>query len=649
MHTTGLAVLLSSVVTVFAAELPEGVRRVKVLNYADCFALSNAETRVTLCHQVGGRVLEYSFKGINALYLDPEEAKWGTPGGSRAPDSAGRFDIGPEYLIPRRDKLWSGAWLAEAIGPRAVRLTSQADESTGVRNDRSRYFIVPQQFSCSFLRFVIGDAETFAGFLKLSVDSSNKNFVPNSNIVLGGDANSPSRTVTVTPLPDQIGKTTITITVADGDGLTASTTFSVAVMEDQRPPNRPINDSPPNGAGNVLLLVALKANAFSDPDPGDVQAASQWVIQRGSDGLEVFNREVISGDLTSVFVIPALDYSTSYTWRVRYKDNHGNWSDYSTPTSFRTQSPLNTPPSISEIGSKQSLVNAPLKGVVFSVADSETPLDALVVKAQSDNQALVPDRNIIVEGTGRDRALSITSATDQIGSARITITVTDAGALSATHTFELTITRPDKPIAVGPANDDFANRIKLTGSPLSIEGANTNATKEAGEPNHVGKPATKSVWWSWTASQSGNVTISTKGSAIDTFLAVYAGTSLANLVPVASNDDDPDGGSTSRVSFRAQSGTEYQIAVDAFGGEVGAIKLNITSEVAKPPLHIEVSGKNIILSWPASATGFVIEMSESLETPSWTRNSLTPAVVGDRYSAKIPITVGTRFYRLRGP
>jgi hypothetical protein len=100
MHITCLAVLLSLAVTASAAELPEGVRRIKVLNYADCFELSNAETRVTLCHQVGGRVLEYSFKGTNALYLDPEEAKWGSPGGPRAPDSGGRFDIGPEYLIP---------------------------------------------------------------------------------------------------------------------------------------------------------------------------------------------------------------------------------------------------------------------------------------------------------------------------------------------------------------------------------------------------------------------------------------------------------------------------------------------------------------------------------------------------------------------
>jgi hypothetical protein len=137
MRITCLAVLFSLFVNACAAELPEGVRRVKVLNYPDCFELSNADARVTLCHQVGGRVLEYSFKGKNALYLDPDEAKWRTPGGPREPDSAGRFDIGPEYLIPERPKLWSGEWQAEAIGPRAVRLTSQADEGNR-RATRSR-------------------------------------------------------------------------------------------------------------------------------------------------------------------------------------------------------------------------------------------------------------------------------------------------------------------------------------------------------------------------------------------------------------------------------------------------------------------------------------------------------------------------------
>jgi hypothetical protein len=120
-------------VTGFAADLPEGVRRVTVLNYHDCLQLSNAETRVTLGHHVGGRVLEYVWRGTNALYLDPAEAKWGTPGGPKAPSSGGRFDIGPENIIPRRDTLWAGEWRAEPIGPRAARMTSQPDAATGVQ------------------------------------------------------------------------------------------------------------------------------------------------------------------------------------------------------------------------------------------------------------------------------------------------------------------------------------------------------------------------------------------------------------------------------------------------------------------------------------------------------------------------------------
>lgn len=117
------------------ADDPEGTRRVRVLNYPDCIELTNSiGTRVVLCHQVGGRVLVYAQDGVNALYLDPREALWGTPDAPENPAaSAGRFDIGPEYLVPRHDVLWSGAWSAEITGPRAATLTSAEDPATGVQ------------------------------------------------------------------------------------------------------------------------------------------------------------------------------------------------------------------------------------------------------------------------------------------------------------------------------------------------------------------------------------------------------------------------------------------------------------------------------------------------------------------------------------
>jgi hypothetical protein len=117
-----------------AAELPEGVRRGRVLNYPDCLELFNTHTTVVLGHHVGGRVLSYSWQGREALFLDPAEADWETPAARKRPlVTAGRFDLGPEHLAPRREVLWSGPWSAEAIGPRAARLTSAPDPATGVQ------------------------------------------------------------------------------------------------------------------------------------------------------------------------------------------------------------------------------------------------------------------------------------------------------------------------------------------------------------------------------------------------------------------------------------------------------------------------------------------------------------------------------------
>jgi hypothetical protein len=76
--------------------------------------------------------LSYRTGDKEALYLSPDESAW-TPGGEKKPSSAGRFDIGPEYLIPKRAELWSGEWSAEITGPRSARLTSKPAPDAGIR------------------------------------------------------------------------------------------------------------------------------------------------------------------------------------------------------------------------------------------------------------------------------------------------------------------------------------------------------------------------------------------------------------------------------------------------------------------------------------------------------------------------------------
>jgi subtilisin family serine protease len=123
-----------------------------------------------------------------------------------------------------------------------------------------------------------------------------------------------------------------------------------------------------------------------------------------------------------------------------------------------------------------------------------------------------------------------------------------------------------------PPNDNFANRIALTGETANATGSNIRATGEAGEPYQSG--ATNSVWWTWTAPSTGNYTFDTVGSGYDTWLSLFTGDDVSNLSLVA-YDDDSAGNLASRIYLDAIGGQTYQIAVEGWSNRTGPINLNI--------------------------------------------------------------------------
>ena len=129
------------------------------------------------------------------------------------------------------------------------------------------------------------------------------------------------------------------------------------------------------------------------------------------------------------------------------------------------------------------------------------------------------------------------------------------------------------PTPTGPANDRFAGRIVLTGAAPTATGTNVGATKEAGEPRHGGNVGGKSVWWSWTPTKSGVVTIETLGSTFKTLLGVYTGSSVGSLTRVRGVTVPVRGAAT--FTFLARAGQTYQIAVDGVNGAAGNIKLGV--------------------------------------------------------------------------
>jgi hypothetical protein len=102
--------------------------------YTKTIVLTHGDARAVLSPEAGGRVLEFSRGGTDAMWFDKEEAACKPGQGERS--SAGRFDIGPELTTPRHPALWSGDWTGEIIGECSARLTSPQDEATGVQLTR---------------------------------------------------------------------------------------------------------------------------------------------------------------------------------------------------------------------------------------------------------------------------------------------------------------------------------------------------------------------------------------------------------------------------------------------------------------------------------------------------------------------------------
>jgi len=114
------------------------------------------------------------------------------------------------------------------------------------------------------------------------------------------------------------------------------------------PPSKPENISPQNGEENVELDPRLEASEFSYSDQSDTQTASEWQIfysDQSEDETPVYHQIIT---LTDISLNPSLKFnqidipwgtlkpSEQYKWRVRYRDNYPEWSEWSDFTYFKT-------------------------------------------------------------------------------------------------------------------------------------------------------------------------------------------------------------------------------------------------------------------------------------------------------------------------
>lgn len=109
---------------------------------------------------------------------------------------------------------------------------------------------------------------------------------------------------------------------------------------------------------------------------------------------------------------------------------------------------VNDAPTITGIADQLIPQNGATDPLAFAVADLETSADKLSVSGSSSNTELIPNASLLFGGSGANRTVTITPALNRSGTAAINLTVRDADGLSATNSFQVTVTAGNQPPAV---------------------------------------------------------------------------------------------------------------------------------------------------------------------------------------------------------
>jgi VCBS repeat-containing protein len=221
---------------------------------------------------------------------------------------------------------------------------------------------------------------------------------------------------TYTPTANYNGSDSFTYRASDGNLASNLATVTITVTA--------VNDAPTVAADtyttdeDTILTVAAPGVLANDTDPdGDTLTAA--LASQPSHGTLTLN---LDGSFTYT---PAANYngSDSFTYRA---------SDGSLPSSLATVtltiSAVNDPPTVTVAAGGTCGTNDHSGTINLTVGDVESAATTLTLSASSDNQALVPNRNLVLARSGAGYTLTVTSVAGRSGTATVTVIVSDEQA-----------------------------------------------------------------------------------------------------------------------------------------------------------------------------------------------------------------------------
>ena len=285
--------------------------------------------------------------------------------------------------------------------------------------------------SISGITFTTSDVDKVISLDDIEVTSTNQSKVADENITVTGTND--NWQISIVPEANANGDVVINYQVDDGgvNGLVEKS-FTLTITE--------VNDTPTiSSIEDQATTVGVDIDV--DVIIGDIETSSSELLLTVSTDNEVLFPE---GSLTlsgtngnrSLNISPASGLTGTATITLAVEDDNFATQE----TSFEINvSELNNPPTISDILNQTTDEDVSIDSLGFIVSDANQDDGTLIVTAESDNQTLLPDGNIVLGETGSNRTITLTPVDNLSGSAVVTVTVTDDEGVSSSDSFEVEV------------------------------------------------------------------------------------------------------------------------------------------------------------------------------------------------------------------
>lgn len=168
----------------------------------------------------------------------------------------------------------------------------------------------------------------------------------------------------------------------------------------------------------------------------------------------------VSGTAPNITYTPSANYNGSDSFTFTVTDNLGAVS--SAATVSLTVTAVNDNPTVSDIASQNTTSGTATSVIVFTISDLETATSSLQLTGSSNNTTLVPNSNIVFGGSGSNRTVTVTPAAGQIGTAIITVQVSD-GTGTGNDTFDVAVSSAPQETVIAKINFQPAASPTYTG------------------------------------------------------------------------------------------------------------------------------------------------------------------------------------------